>query len=302
MSDDVRKGVLLALSTALISGVSIYVNKFGVRAVGDPLLFTTVKNSMVGFLFMTGIVVLGARAGRAPLSRKCSLGLLGLALLGGSVPFLLFFQGLSLASAPSAAILHKSLFLWVALLAVPFLGERHGHWTLAGLAVLALGQMLANWPAAWGWGLGESLILLATLLWALETIIARKLLPDIPVIWAGAARMAGGSLVMWTVLVLVGRGVGLAALTPLAWTWILVTAVLLIGYVGTWYAALKWAPATIVTSILTLGAVITAALNILVAQSALPGGQLLGLGAMLLGVLILLRWSRLVRGEVHYAN
>ena len=39
------------------------------------------------------------------------------------------------------------------------------------------------------------------------------------------------------------------------------TGVLLAGYVGTWMAALRRAPASEVTSVLVLGAVITAALN-----------------------------------------
>ena len=47
-------------------------------------------------------------------------------VIGGSVPFILFFNGLAMASAPSAAFIHKTLFVWVVLLAVPFLGERLG--------------------------------------------------------------------------------------------------------------------------------------------------------------------------------
>ena len=54
------------------------------------------------------------------------------------------------------------------------------------------------------------------------------------------------------------------ALTPNQWLWVLVTSVFLFGYVATWYAALKFAPATVVTSVLTLGAVITVGLSALV--------------------------------------
>ena len=43
--------------------------------------------------------------------------------------------------------------------------------------------------------------------------------------------------------------------------WILLTGIILAGYVGTWFAALHRAPATVVTSILVGGAVITGALQ-----------------------------------------
>jgi len=39
---------------------------------------------------------------------------------------------------------------------------------------------------------------------------------------------------------------------------------MLAGYVGTWYAALRRAPATAVTAVLTLGAPITAAVQLVV--------------------------------------
>ena len=58
------------------------------------------------------------------------------------MPFILFFTGLAQASAPSAAFIHKTLFVWVALLAVPFLGERLGWLQLAALGVLLAGQAL----------------------------------------------------------------------------------------------------------------------------------------------------------------
>ena len=62
---------------------------------------------------------------------------------------------------------------------------------------------------------------------------------------------------------------GIAALDGAAWTWIAVTGLLLAGYVGTWMAALGRAPASEVTSVLVLGAVITAILTA-VTRGTLP--------------------------------
>ena len=55
---------------------------------------------------------------------------------------------------------------------------------------------------------------------------------------------------------------GIGSLGAEQWAWVLITGVLLTGYVGTWYAALRRAPASAVTAILTLGAPITAVLQL----------------------------------------
>ena len=52
------------------------------------------------------------------------------------IAFLLFFSGLAMASAPTAAFIHKTMFIWVALMAVPFLGERLGLVPVAALGAL----------------------------------------------------------------------------------------------------------------------------------------------------------------------
>jgi uncharacterized membrane protein len=63
------------------------------------------------------------------------------------------------------------------------------------------------------------------------------------------------------------------------WRWILLTGLLLTGYVTTWFAALSRAQAVDVTAVLVLGAVVTAVLNGLFRgvplQPDLPGLALL---------------------------
>jgi drug/metabolite transporter (DMT)-like permease len=294
-----QTGICLALVTAVISGFSIYLNKFAVQAVPDALLLTTLKNSVVGltllgYLALTGrrVLVQWQRAGKG--RHLTVIGLAGLALFGGSLPFLLFFKGLALTSASSAALIHKSLFLWVALLAAPLLGERLGRWTLAGLALLTAGQLLNGWPSAWGWDSGANLILLATWLWAGETILARRLLPAVLTEVAAAARMAGGAIIMWLYLAASGQAGGVVALSAVQWGWVLLTSALLLGYVVTWYAALQQAPATVVTSTLTLGAVITVAIGRLHGGIALTPAGMLGLLLIIAGAILVinLRASR----------
>jgi drug/metabolite transporter (DMT)-like permease len=149
---------------------------------------------------------------------------------------------------------HKTLLVWVALLAVPLLGERIGALQVAAIALLVLGQIgLAGChdslrpgpadgaggdPAVDGRGghrQGAA---------RRSVIVDRGLHPDGHRIgrpdW-----LDGGTLV---------------ALTGKQWMWVLVTGVILAGYVATWFAALSRAPALDVTAVLVIGAVITALL------------------------------------------
>jgi drug/metabolite transporter (DMT)-like permease len=272
-----RWGVALALTTALISGVAVFVNGYGVKQVPDAAVYTTIKNGVAALFLLAfaGFVVPG-RAVRQ-LTRADWLGLAVIGVVGGSVPFILFFSGLAVASAPTAAFIHKTLFIWVALLAVPFLGERLGILPIGAMAVLLAGQAIATPPTGIVWGAGETMIAAATLLWSVEVILARRLLLGrVPSPVLGAARLGIGLVVLVAYVALSGRLGILAGLTPNQWFWALVTGLPLAGYVATWFAALKRAPASVVTSVLVLGAPITAALQAIANGAAPAPGAVLG--------------------------
>lgn len=258
-----RRGVLLALGTAAISGLSVYVNAYGVKLVADATVYTTAKNGVAAVLLVGLALFLGAHRELPMLGARQRGGLLVIALIGGSIPFVLFFSGLALATAPTAAFIHKTLFVWVALLAVPLLGERLGLVPIGALAVLLVGQVLMTPPAGFGWGVGETMIAAATLLWSVEVIVAKRLLAGISAPLLAASRMGVGVVILLGYLAFSGRLGGLAAIPAEALVWVLATGLLLAGYVATWYGALRLAPATTVTSILVAGAVGTGVLSAL---------------------------------------
>jgi len=262
-----RTGLLLAGMTAVVSGFAVFLNGQAVRAVGDPLLFTTLKNG-VAAVILVALALAVARRDLRPAARSWpALVLIG--ILGGSVPFVLFFTGLADATAPAAAVIHKTLFVWVALLAVVFLRERLGGLQIGALAVLLVAQLLIQSPAGVGLGGGEMLIALATALWAVEAVVARRLLGTVRSSVAGAARMGIGLIVLVGWVAVTGKLAAVAALDALAWAWILGTGLLLAAYVATWYAALRRAPASAVTAVMTIGAPITAVLQ-LAANGRIP--------------------------------
>ncbi|MBC7290592.1 MAG: DMT family transporter [Actinotalea sp.] len=262
MTSTRRTGLLLALTTAAISGVAVFLNGFGVRAFGDATAYTTAKN-LVAALVLLAAVGLGSRAGARltrPTSRRQWAGLAVVAVVGGSVPFVLFFEGLARASSAQSAVIHKTLLVWVALLAVPLLGERLTAWHGLAVLLLVVAQvgLVGGVPRALA--SGELMILGATLLWAVEVVLAKRLLAGLSSWTLGVARMAGGSVVLVGWSATQGHLAGLGAVDATGWGWVLLTGVILAGYVATWFAALARAQAVDVTAVLVLAAPITALL------------------------------------------
>jgi drug/metabolite transporter (DMT)-like permease len=189
-------------------------------------------------------------------------------VVGGSVPFLLFFEGLSRASSAETAFLHKTLVVWVMLLAVPLLGERVGWLQLAAVGLLLVGQAAllggVTGPLSMPWGTGELLVLAATLLWAVETVVVKWLLADLSSWTVALARMCIGSVVLVGWAAVRGQTRALVQLDAGQLGWVLLTGVVLAAYVGTWFAALARAQAVDVTAVLVVAAPVTALLGAVV--------------------------------------
>jgi drug/metabolite transporter (DMT)-like permease len=278
--------VALALVTATISGFAVFLNGYAVKRFDDATVYTTAKNGVAGLLLvLLAIPVLRAAPRRGPAGRPRSaahwLALVAVAAVGGSVAFVLFFEGLARASSTQAAFIHKTLVVWVALLAVPLLRERlsWAHWAAIGL--LIAGQlMLAGDAGTVSFGAGEAMILAATLLWAVEVVFVKRMLEELAAPTLAAARLGLGTLLLLGFVALSGRFGELAALGSEQWAWALLTGVVLAGYVATWYAALARAQAVDVTAVLVLGAVVTALLD-----RGIEGAPLdvLGVGLIALG-------------------
>lgn len=284
-----RTGILLAVGTAVISGFAVFVNGYGVRAwseISDSATYTTLKNATAALI----LVVLGVAAanrgnGKAldrAVVRDHWRGLTAIAVIGGSVPFLLFFEGLARATSGDAAFIHKTLVVWVALLAVILLRERIGPVHVVAIAILVAGQAALSGVGGIEFGSGEWMILGATLLWSVETVIAKRVLADVPAVTVGIARMAGGSLILAAYVLVLGGLSSLGEVTGAHFGWIAVTGLTLAGYVGTWFAALKRAPAVDVTAVLVGGALITALLESGVRGTAVP--SVAGVALVLVGV------------------
>ncbi len=259
MSSSLQKGFYLALITAFISGISIFLNKFAVEAVKNPLIFTTTKNVLVGIFILSFILISGKWKLIKKLNKSQIIKLFLIGIIGGSLPFYLFFTGLSQIPAINAAIIQKTLVFWVIILALPLLKEKLSKLQLLAIILLFSGNLFIGGFTGFKFSSGELLILLATILWAVENVIAKKVLSIVDSDLVTSARMGFGSLILIFIMLFSNpSGFGQIILfNQTQWLWIILSAILLLGYVSIWYRALKLAPAIIVTSVLVTSTLIT---------------------------------------------
>ena len=270
-----KKGLLLVTGTAVISGISIFINSYSVKMIA-PSTFTFLKNSIVAIAIIGIILALGRIREIKKLDKKQWLYLSVIGFTGGFVPFLLFFNGLSLVSGSAGSFLHKTMFIFVALLAPFFLKEKkHRVFFPAALLLLAGNFLLLKAEFA-GFGAGHLLVLAATGLWALENVISKIVLRNMSGTILAAGRMFFGSAFLLIYLFLTGQIQPLAVMTGDQWLWTVIPSLLLLAYVLTWYNGLKSVPVSLATTILLLGAPITTLLDFLVLQKQVGMNQWLG--------------------------
>lgn len=266
-----HRGIGWAVAAAVVSGIAVFVNGLAVAHFDDATVYTTAKNLFAGAVLALVLLVslVGHRERHTEVrtaARRAWPTLAVIALVGGAVPFVLFFEGLARATSTNAAFIHKTLVVWVALGATFVLRERLSAIHLAAIALLVGGHLvLTGGIGATTFGTAELLVLAATLLWAAEVLVVKRVLGpstrDVPAPLAATTRMAGGSIILVVWLIVTGRLGDLVALDPGQWLWILLTGSTLAAFVATWYTALSLAPAVDVTAVLVLGAVITGLLN-----------------------------------------
>lgn len=261
-------GIALALVTAGISGFAVFLNGYAVKRFDDATAYTTAKNGVAALILLLLALptlrspVQTGRPAPRPRSRRDWFGLILVGVIGGSVPFVLFFEGLARASSTEAAFIHKTLVVWVALLAVPLLHERFTWLHGAAIALLVLGQaVLVGEAGTIAVGQGEVMIFAATLLWSVEVVLVKYLLRSLAAPTLAAARLGIGTLLLVGFVLLSGRTGQITGYGASQWGWVLLTGIVLSAYVATWYAALARAQAIDVTAVLVLAAIVTALLN-----------------------------------------
>lgn len=280
-----NKGFILVFMTAMISGFSIFLNKFGV-AMTNPYLFAGMKNVVVG-IFLLGFILLYDKKIIQSLKSKQWLLLVFIGLIGGAIPFLLFFKGLSITVAVKAGLLHKSMFIVLAALSWVLYKAKVSKMISIGLLGLIIGNIIYLNIRSFTFNWGDVLIIEAVLFWAMEIILAKKLLQDLPARVVAGGRMIFGSIFIWLFLLFTNQAVLVLDMTLQQFAWIGITAVLLFTYVITFYSGLKYISAVQATSILALGAPITGVLSALFLGKNIVAYSWFGLILIIFSILLI---------------
>src|SRR5579859_746268 len=277
-------GYLFAVTAAVISGVSVYVNSLGVRAFSDPILYTTLKDGFVGLVLLVPLLFSASwRADYKRLDRKAWAWMVGLALTGGSVPFALFYCGLQLTTAATGALVNHFQFVLVALFAMTFLKERIRPAMWAGLIVLLFGTLLGTQLDALAWNTGAWLVAASTALFAVDFVIAKHLLRNLATLTVMTARMTLGTAMLFVYVVVTGRLIPLSELTETQWAFLVITGVLLLFFTTATFTAIRHASVSAVLAIGAAAPIVTTVLQVVGsgrAQFALT--DLIGLAVTLL--------------------
>jgi drug/metabolite transporter (DMT)-like permease len=281
-------GLALVLATAVVSGISTFVNGYAVVGTSSDA-FVTARNLVVAALLVP-LLLLARRAGGTtpPLDRR-DWGLLAVVgLVGGAIPFLLFFHGLALASAEggptTASFVYRTLFLFAGVFAVVFLGERV-RWGIAlGAALLLLGSYLLLTTGAVIVTDGALYVLAATGLWAGEYTLSKHLLTRRPATTVALGRMGFGALFLAAYLAATAQWQLVAGFGSTTWAWVGISALLLTVFVGTWYAGLAKIDLGLASAVLVLGYPVTWLLSITVRGAPILLPSALGAAAVALGV------------------
>ncbi len=298
-----RPGIALVLLTALVSGISNFVNFRAVQGT-NVAAWITVRNLAVVGMLLPFAALLG-RSGRPRLSPSSWARLVLIGLLGGAVPFLLYFEGFQMATAAGgaagASLGYRGLFLLATVFGVLLLRERLPRRFVLVAGLLLGGSVLLVGITGPLWTDGTAYVLAATALWAGEYTLSKRVLRDLPARTVALGRMGFGAAFLLAYVTLTGQVAAVSGFGVTDWMNAGLSAILLFAFVTTWYAGLQTVDLSIATSLLVLAFPITWLLGVLLSGAMPAWVQAAGALAVVLGAGLLLTrwWSRGSTSLVH---
>ena len=288
-------GTTAAIITAVISGFAIPLNKIFVVDL-DPIVFAAIRALIVGAVFLAMSYAFhrdDLNLGRNKTKGFKSLPwayLLAIGLIGGCFAFMLFFSGLQLTDVGRAAFIHKTLPIWVTMFAYFLLREYVHRKQVFAMLIMLLGVFfIIITPPNFNMfllpiTLGDMLVLIATILWALEAIIARHaMLKNYHHFFISFGRMFFGGIFLFGAVVLLGRAPALFAIQPYQFVNILISTAVLFGYVFFWYTSIHYIRVSKAATLLLLAPVISLLAGVFLLGESAPIIQLLGSALILIG-------------------
>lgn len=276
-----KTGIILAVIAAIISGFSIFANKIFIVS-AEPVAFTFIRSLIIGAVFLGIIMITKNKKNKKQKTNWKALVAIG--LIGGAIAFVLFFSGLKMTTAGRAAFIHKTLPLYVLVLAFVFLKEKITEKHFYSIFIMLIGLVAMNLSSLTPeMAFGDVLVLMATICWAVEIIISKKAMNSgSSSIMVMMARMLLGSIFIGIFIFATGS-FAVLSMNNAQLANVGISTAILFMYVFFFYTSLKYINASKSSTILLLAPVITLLLGIFILGEPAPALQLVGSALILVG-------------------
>jgi drug/metabolite transporter (DMT)-like permease len=284
-------GTLLAILAAVVSGFSIIANKVFIVDL-DPTVFTSIRALFIGIVCFI-ISSIECKFKYKKFKTVSWKYLVAIGLIGGAIAFLLFFTGLKLTTGGRAAFLQKTLPIYVVILAFLFLKEKITKKHVFALIIMFIGLIVLTFsqiePSIF-WSnpsLGDTLVIFATILWAIENIISKyTMIKKESVFVVTFSRMFFGAIFLFAVVILLDKVNLLFQLTAKQLFSIYVSTIILFYYVFLWYWSIKFINVSKAAILLLLAPVVSLVLGVIILNEPVPLLQLIGSALILIGAYV----------------
>jgi drug/metabolite transporter (DMT)-like permease len=281
-----RTSALLSiLFVVFIWGSASTVTKLGVQEM-PPFLFALVRNCIASVLLF--ILYFYRRrqqpSSTLPWKKIAWMGLTGITF------FSVFFNlALVYTSASTGALIQGFIPVAIVLLAIIFLKEKPGMPHIAGIFFSVIGVILIGFidiPPASNSLLGNILMILSVVSWAVYTVVSKSL-HDYDPVMVTAFSTAMGTLFLIPVVIFEQWGKPFPVISPDAWKAILYLAIFSSTICFVLYnQTLKILSAATVGNLLNLDPLIGAVIAIIVLNDKITGWQIAGGVLILAGILL----------------
>lgn len=225
---------ILILTITLLWGYAWTVMKMVLQYMG-PFTFTSIRFAIGTIVLLLIIFVM--KIGIPP--KRYWKHLLVIGILQTAIVYLLIMFGLELVGAGKSSVLTYTMPIWSSILATKFLGEKLTTPKIIGLSAGFIGLLtILGWDIWVGQSfaviLGELLIVVASISWAISNIYYRKFANDLPEIQVAGFSMLCGAIAIFLVALIVEWG------QPIEFNWISVYAILFSGVLASALCFTLW--------------------------------------------------------------
>jgi Permeases of the drug/metabolite transporter (DMT) superfamily len=278
---------LLLLVTSVIWGVNFTVVKYG-TGVMDPLSYNGARVALAAVVF---VWIAWRRAGPR-ISRRDTLGLLALGVLGNGVYQLLFAVGVAHTRAGSAAIVLASAPVFIALLGRVLGIERIGVrgfvgvlLSIAGIALVILGGSAE--PTGGSTLYGNLIVLAGAVSWAVFTVLLEPYTHRVSLVDISAYTLVGGAVPLLIFSLPAMMATQWSSVQPLTWAAIAYSGIgsLVIAYLF-WYRGVRMIGPTRTAIYSNLQPVIALLVSWMLISEVPTAWQGVGAGTIIAGVIL----------------